>query len=148
MKISHQGKEVEAYSLIMKKENALEIISGKKKLEIRSFSDYYVQMFTDKKLVAENDKLKEEGRDDECVAPLKATEYIRFHDYNNSWYLDVHVHEIALYMMCQEDIEELAEEFDFHDYDNEWQKYENTPDEDKPLFYWLHIDKVIGHNLH
>ena len=47
MTIQVDGKPVEAYHLIMKKENALDILKGKKKVEIRTFSDKYLSMFID-----------------------------------------------------------------------------------------------------
>ena len=48
MKIKVEGKEVEAYNLLMRKEYAMDIVSGKKTLEIREFKSHYVDMFTDK----------------------------------------------------------------------------------------------------
>ena len=35
MKIDYNGQEIEAYSLIMTKENALDILNGKKSIETR-----------------------------------------------------------------------------------------------------------------
>ncbi len=56
MKINVNGNEVEAYALIMKKENALEILRGEKTLEIRVDSPRYVKMFTDQEQVERNRK--------------------------------------------------------------------------------------------
>ena len=50
MTIEVNGKPVEAYHLIMKKENALDILKGKKKVEIRAFSEKYNYLFIDKKI--------------------------------------------------------------------------------------------------
>ena len=147
MKINVNGKEVEAYGLKMKKENALEIIAGKKTLEIRSFNPFYCRMFTDKEQLEKNTKLREEGRGDECIEPIKNVQYIHFHDYNNSWFLDVQIDEAGISTMCQEDVEMLAEDFDFHDYDNEWQQFEETSEEEKPIFYWFHIKSIVGKNI-
>jgi hypothetical protein len=144
MKIKVKDKEVEAYSLLMRKEYALDIISGKKTLEIRSFNSHYVDMFTDKEQLAKNEELRKAGKDDECVEPFKPTSYARFHNYNYSWVLDVEIDEIGISTVCKEDIEELAEDFNFHDYDNEWQQYEHLDDDEKPVFYWLHIKKIVG----
>ena len=47
MKIEYNGKEVEAYRLITKKKFAQEIFEGKKKVEIRAFSNFYEKMFFD-----------------------------------------------------------------------------------------------------
>jgi hypothetical protein len=144
MKIKVKGEEVEAYSLLMRKEYALDIISGKKTLEIRSFNSHYGSMFTDKEQLAKNEELRKAGKDDECVTPLKDIWYVRFHNYNYSWTLDVEIDEMDISTVCQEDIEDLAEWFGFHDYDNEWQQYEHLDDDEKPIFYWLHIKEIVG----
>jgi hypothetical protein len=144
MKIKVKDEEVEAYDLLMRKEYALDIISGKKTLEIREFKSHYVNMFTDKEQLAKNEELRKAGKDDECIEPLKATQYVRFHNYNYSWTLDVEIDEIGISTVCREDIEDLADAFDFHDYDNEWQQYEHLDDDEKPVFYWLHIKEIVG----
>lgn len=46
MKISYNGQEIEAYSLVMTKENALAILNGKKDIETRMLSTKYEKMFT------------------------------------------------------------------------------------------------------
>lgn len=144
MNILVNGKEVEAYSLLMKKENALDIVSGKKRLEIREFKSHYVEMFTDRKQLEINEGLRKCGRDEECEEPFKPIKYVQFHNYNYSWTLDVEIDEIGLSTVCKEDIEELAEAFDFNDFNNEWQQYEHLNDDEKPIFYWLHIKEVIS----
>jgi len=141
--ILYNGKEVEAYDFIMRKENALDIIDGKKRIEIRSFSPYYHKLLIDK----EQEKINQENPN-EYIEPIRTDiEFIHFHNYNNSWFLDVKINEIGLSIMNKEDIEMLAEDFDFHDFDNEWQQFENLPDEQKPLFYWFSITKIVGHNF-
>jgi hypothetical protein len=144
MKIKVEGKEVEAYNLLMRKEYAMDIVSGKKTLEIREFKSHYVDMFTDKEQLKKNEELRKAGRVDECVEPFKSVSYVRFHNYDYSWILDVKIDEIGLSTMCQEDIEELAEAFNFHDYDKEWQQFEHLEDDEKPLFYWLHIKEIVS----
>lgn len=143
MNININGKEVESYDLLMKKDNALDIISGKKTLEIRVFSNHYSMIFTDFEQLEKNNKLREVGNDDDCVEPLKGIKYIHFHNYSNSWTLDVKIDEIGLSSMVEEDIEDLHD-FDFHDYDNEWQQYKDKDIEDIPMFYWLHIKDIVG----
>lgn len=144
MRIKVDGKEVEAYDLLMRKEYALDIISGKKTLEIREFKSHYVRMFTDKDQLKKNEGLRKEGKDDECVDPFKLVSYIRFHNYDYDWILDVRIDEIGIGTMCQGDIEDLADSFGFHDYDNEWQQYEHLADDEKPVFYWLHVKEIVG----
>ncbi len=144
MYIEKDGKKHEAYNLIMKKENALDIINGKKVLEIRAYTPFYASMFTDEEQLALNEELREQGRDEECVEPLKGIEYVHFHNYNNSWSLDVRIDDIGICSMDEEDLSYLAEDFDFHDYDEEWQQYEHLPYEEKPMFYYLHVAEIIN----
>jgi hypothetical protein len=129
----------------MRKEHALEIIACKKPLEIRTFSDFYCKMFTDQALVDANEKLRKEGLDDECTGVCRTdVGFVHFHNYTNSWTLDVEIDEIGMALMVEDDITWLADEFGFHDYDSEWQQYAHLPDEEKPLFFWLHIVGVVN----
>jgi len=143
--IEVNGQQVQAYDLIMRKEHALEIIAGKKPLEIRALSDHYCSMFTDDAKLSENEKLRKEGRDGECVSTCRADiAYVHFRNYNNSWSLDVAIDEIGIAVMDEEDISFLSDEFGFHDYDNEWQQYVGKPDDEVPMFFYLHLDEVVN----
>jgi len=142
-KITYQGKEYQAYDFIMKKEHALDIISGKKTLEIRSFTPFYNKMFFDK----EQDKLNKE-KPEEFLVPMRTdVEFIHFRNYNNSWFLIVRIDDIGCSMMDKDDIEILAEDYNFHDYDKEWQQFEHLSDDEKPLFFWFHINEIVTHNI-
>nr|DAY02601.1 MAG TPA: ASCH domain protein [Caudoviricetes sp.] len=146
MTIEVNGKPVEAYHLIMKKENALDILNGKKKVEIRAFSKKYNDMFINKELYKEfQEYLKDPDGSMELEDCLNETEYIYFTNYNKSWYLIVEVLDIAVYKMTQEDVEVLNEDYDFHDFDNEWQQYKDLPEDEIPVFYGLGLADVISH---
>nr|DAO90764.1 MAG TPA: ASCH domain protein [Caudoviricetes sp.]DAR57125.1 MAG TPA: ASCH domain protein [Caudoviricetes sp.] len=146
MTIEVNGKPVEAYHLIMKKENALDILNGKKKIEIRAFSKKYNDMFINKELYKEfQEYLKDPDGSMELEDCLNETEYIYFTNYNKSWYLIVEVLDIAVYKMTQEDVEVLNEDYDFHDFDNEWQQYKDLPEDEIPVFYGLGLADVISH---
>jgi hypothetical protein len=132
-KIQYKGEEHEAFDFLMKKENALEILSGNKKIETRCYSDYYYRLVSDK-----NDKDKP-VRDD--------ISFIYFHNYNNTWYLIVRIKEFGISNLSKKEVENIAKEFDFHDNDNEWQKYSHLPDDEKPAFYWFAISEIVSHNL-
>lgn len=143
--IQVNGQPKQAYDLIMRKEHALEIIAGKKPLEIRAFSDHYCKMFTDEAILDQNDKALKEGRNDDWTEPVRTDiRHIHFHNYNNSWMLDVEIDDLGACWMCEEDIKWLGDEFGFHDYDNEWQQYAHLPENEQPMFYWLHIAKVVN----
>jgi len=146
MTIQVNGKPVEAYHLIMKKENALDILNGKKKVEIRKFSKKYNDMFINKELYKEfQEYLKDPDGSMELEDCLNETEYIYFTNYNNSWHLIVEVLDIAVYQMTKEDVEVLNEDYNFHDFDNEWQQYKDIREEDIPMFYGIGLADVISH---
>ena len=69
--IKYNGQEVEAYSLIMTKANALDILNGKKVIEARKLSSKYEKMFTNFKQLEENERLRKEGRENECQPILR-----------------------------------------------------------------------------
>lgn len=145
MKINVNGNEVEAYALIMKKENALEILNGTKTLEIRVDNSKYERMFTDPKKVAENRQAEAEGRD-EWRSPLRTdVAYVHFYNYANTWALDCEIDDIGTAFLTKEDIGFLNREYGFHDYDNEWQEYIGRPEDEIPFFFYLHIAAIVGH---
>lgn len=143
MKITVNGKQVEAYSLVMKKEYADEIIKGTKTLEIRNYTPFYDNMFTDREQVKMNEQLIKEGKEDETVIPLKGIEYIVFSNYDKTWRLIVRIDNIGVSAIDEEDLQFLAEDYNFHDFDADIQKYESLEYEDKPMFYYLHVAEII-----
>ena len=146
MTIEIEGKQVEAYHLIMKKENALDILNGKKKVEIRAFSEKYNDLFIDKKLYKEYQKDLENPNGSMTIEDtLKDTAYIYFTNYNKTWELIVEILDIAVYQMTKEDIEVLNEDYDFHNLDNEWQQYKDLTEEEIPMFYGLGLADVVSH---
>ena len=146
MTIEINGKQVEAYHLIMKKENAIDILNGKKKVEIRAFSEKYNDLFINKKLYKEYQKDLENPNGSMTIEDtLKDTAYIYFTNYNKTWELIVEILDIAVYQMTKEDIEVLNEDYDFHDLDNEWQQYKDLTEEEIHMFYGLGLADVVSH---
>lgn len=148
MKIQVNGQQVEAYDLLMKKEYALEILSGKKRVEFRSFTDHYISRFMDKEAMKRNkakgnptiEELREEVRTD--------IEYIHFHNYNNSWYLDVAIEGIGYCFVDSQDIAPLAEEFDdFKAYIEDAKKYDQLPPDERPMMFYIVLAEVVATNL-
>lgn len=143
MKIQHKGNEVEAYRLITKKKFAQQILDGTKRVEIRAFSNFYVNMFIDpERAEKQSEGLLENGIysiDD----TIRDTQYARLTNYSGSWHLDVRITSISVCGMFKEDIEYLNEHFNFHDYDQEYKKYENYPEDKVPMFFAIAIRDII-----
>ncbi|WP_418946528.1 hypothetical protein [Phocaeicola plebeius] len=144
--IKYNGQEVEAYSLIMTKANALDILNGKKVIETRKLSSKYEKMFTNFKQLEENERLRKEGRENECQPILRTDiETIHFYSTGAPWFLDVAIDEIGIGEVTEEGIKFMQEEFDFHDFDEQLEEFKKNPPEEIPLFYYLHISEVINH---
>lgn len=144
--IKYNGQEVEAYSLIMTKANALDILNGKKVIETRKLSSKYEKMFTNFKQLEENERLRKEGRENECQPILRTDiEAIHFYSTGAPWFLDVAIDEIGIGEITEEGLQFMHEEFDFHDFDDLLEEFKKNPPEEKPLFYYLHICEVINH---
>lgn len=144
MKINVNGQQEEAYALIMKKENALEILHGEKNLEIRVASSKYEKLFTDYKQLAKNKRAAAEGSGDWQVPIRNDIAFVHFYNYANSWTLDCEIDEIGTASMTKEDVDFLNQEFGFHDFDNEWQQYEGRSEEEIPFFFYIHIASIVG----
>lgn len=144
MKINVNGNEVEAYALIMKKENALEILRGAKTIEIRSANTKYEKMFTDQEQLAKNREAAKEGRDDWQVPIRNDIGFVHFYNYANTWALDCEIDEIGTVSPVKEDAEFLAQEFGCHEFDGAWQEYEGKPEEEIPFYFYLHITSVVS----
>lgn len=140
--IKYNGQEVEAYSLIMTKANALDILNGKKVIEARKLSSKYEKMFTNFKQLEENERLRKEGRENECQPILRTDiEAIHFYSTGAPWFLDVAIDEIGIGEVTEEGIKFMHEEFDFHDFDEQLEEFKKNPPEEIPLFYYLHISE-------
>ena len=139
MKIELNGKEYEAYDLVMRRENAQAIIDGTKTVEIRSFSSHYISLFYDKERRKNFD-----ATNVDIEEPFKDIKFVRFHNYNYSWYLDVEIDEIGSIILDKEGIGCLQEDFGFHELDHEIANYKDKPTDEIPLVFYLHIKKVVG----
>lgn len=148
MTINVNGQPKEAFNLILRREYAEQILAGSKTVEFRSDSDYYFDMFVDKEIAEHNKANGAVYGDDNWEFWFKDVRYIHFHNYNNTWFLDVAIKEIGQFMLDSEDVEYYAEDYpDFAELLAQAQANDKLPIEARPMMYFLAIDKVIDTNL-
>lgn len=155
MKIQVNGKEVEAYHLIMRKENALEILNGTKETELREFSKKYGEMFIDKKKEAEYfEKMKQPDFEyvdkngiAECDKVYKDVKYVYFTNYNKFWYLIAEIAQIYMLWFTDDDMDFLSNELNCKDLEDTYKDFKKNHKEGEeiPAVFALNIKKIISH---
>ena len=147
MKDNKIAEPLEVLNLIMRKEFALEIVQGKKKVEFRAYSEHFSSRLYDQDVLNFMQLHKNETDIlDECD-PLRAVRIIHFHNYENSWFLDVECILNDVVAVTDEDVAYLNEEYDCHELDEQLQTLKSTGEDNRPMYFYFVIGKVLKTNL-
>lgn len=142
---------IETLDLIMKREYAIEILTGRKKIEFRDVSEHYCKRLLDKRVFEYVDKHMDDERFVELAAPV--IDYVRpvynihFHDYNNKWFLDVSVDFNMMLAMTMENALYFKEEFNIDELMEDAEYAEAHPDKEPLEYFIFKIDEVLDTNL-
>lgn len=144
-------KPIECLNLIMRREYAEEILAGTKKVEIRSYSQHYADRLYDKDVLAYEDKYW----DDELMRmqifdftdSVRAVKKIHFHNYNNSWFLDVECIDNNTVIVNDEQVRYLQEEYDCHEFDDELKELNKCNADVRPMFFYFAVGRILSTNL-
>lgn len=152
-----EAKDIDVLNLVMTKKNAKEILSGEKKVEYRAMSEHYISRLYDKNVTQflakhqnEDGTYPEEiqkAADDGIVDALRQVKTIHFHNYANSWFLDVEVEVNETCALIPEDMKFLHEAYDSHDLDGAFNTLEAQDADERPIFFFFAIKNVIKTNL-
>ena len=131
--------QAQSFDLIMRKEFAKQIIDGVKKLEFRAVSDFYISRY-----MPENPDGSLDYKDE--------IEFLHFHDYNNSWFLDVHIEPIwfrYVHPACAD----FFHHYGHYEFDQDMEEFAHLdPDNDDesaniPSLFCIPIDAIVNTNL-
>lgn len=115
MKINVLGEQKEALQLMLQKPFAEQIIAGTKRLEIRSFSPFYVKTLLN---VDNFNQWVAAGLPAEHKPIFKKKiNYLHFTNRNRSWFLNVEVRQHFVEFLTYENVLQLQKEFNCHDLD-------------------------------
>ena len=142
-----EAADVEVLNLIMKREYAEQILHGEKKVEFRAVSDHYIKRLIDRKVVEFKKRHEDDPDVQEFVDPMRIVRKIHFHNYNNSWFLDVEVVENDYVAADKEGVEYMHQK-GCNELD---ELYDSLPAKERedlaPTFFYFVIGKIVESNL-
>lgn len=144
--------EIECLDLIMKKEYAEMILNGTKTVEYRDVTPAYEKRLVDMKVYEYIDKkIDEDDFDfmenyDMYVTPIKSVKTIHFHNYNNSWYLDVEVIANNIVTADREGAAVMEEQFGCTELLEDAIRAESSGEE-APEYFFFGLGNIISTNL-
>lgn len=149
MQISVNGKNEQAYHIILDKKQAIEILNGKRKAVI--LPDNYIQqrvfLIEDKYIDFCKNLEIDPDYDGELSDCIKEIPYVHFTEYSDKWHLNVEVNAVSLDSLTEEVMNIYHTEYDLHDLDEYWQQNcKNLNLEDIPQVYCIELGKVVSHS--
>ena len=142
-----EPRDVECLNLIMRREFAEQILAGTKKLEFRAYSDHYVKRLIDPEVA---DYIQMHINEDDVVVfcnDIRQVKRIHFHNYNNSWFLDIECDYNDAFSITKKDIAFLQDQYGCHDFDADLARFEAKGEEHRPWLFYFVCGKVLGTNL-
>ncbi len=135
-------KEIEVLNLIMRREYAEDIINGEKPIELRAYSKHYHDRLID--LDVANYILEHELPNDELelIDLFRPVRLIRFHNYTNSWHLDVECKQNNIIAVTRQNVEVLQKEYNCHEFDKMLADFEIKKDNIRPMFFYFVLGEV------
>lgn len=146
-----RAEHVECLNLVMKREFAEQIARGEKTVEYRAYSAHYRNRLYDKAVGeymeahADDEKLIKQVLDFEPV--LRQVKKIRFHNYNNTWHLDVECVANDVCAATREDGEYIKDEYGNSELLEEALELEKNKVKDLPVFFFFVLGKILDNGL-
>ena len=141
------SENIKSLSLLLKREFAEAILKGEKTVEFREYSDYYCRRIYDAKLVEYGDNHVSNNDMEDFLTfakPLRIVESIHFHNYNNTWSLDVECIDNWTVVVTKDGVKDLQDTYGCHELDELLAELEEKKATERPIFFYFAIGKVIS----
>lgn len=141
------AEPLEVLNLVMRKQFAQEIIQGKKKIEFRAYSEHYSSRLYDKEVLQYMQLHKNESEIIDQCDPLREVRAIHFHNYDNTWFLDCECELNDVVAVTDDDVKYLQDEYGCHDLDEQLSQLKAVGENNRPMYFYFVLGKVINTNL-
>lgn len=142
-----EAKPIECLNLIMRKEFANQILNGEKKCEIRAFSKHYFDRLYDKDVLNYIQKNIQDDSVEEFAEPLREVKKIHFHNYNNSWFLDVECDLTTYIFAMKKDAEWVLNTYGDDEILKLSKDFDAKKEMNRPMFFLFGIGKILDTNI-
>lgn len=146
------AEDIEVLNLLMLRKNANEILKGNKPVEFRCYSAAYENRLYDKNVLNfikrhEDNEEVHQALEKGFIEPLRMVNKIRFHNYTNSWYLDVECKANDTIALIPNDVKFLQDSFNCHELDKALADLEARKERNRPVYFWFALGDVIDTDL-
>lgn len=139
--------EIGCLDLLMKRKYAEMIVKGEKRVEFRSMCKFYTDRLYDKDVLEYYNKHRGDALVEKFANALRRVETIHFHDYGNTWYLDVEVKSNGYVRVNREDVEFLRSNYECHELDEELREMDENNIRTRPQYYYFVVGKILKTNI-
>lgn len=146
------AEDIEVFNLLLLRKNAEEILKGDKSVEFRVYSPMHCERLYDKNVLNflkrhENNKEVQQALEKGFIEPLRMVNSIHFHNYTNSWYLDVECKANDTMALIPRDVKFIQDNFNCHELDEALADLETRKEKKRPCYFWFALGDVLGTNL-
>lgn len=138
------AEPIKVLNLIMKKEFAKQILEGTKEIEWRVFSPFYESRLIDDKVLEFKSLHLDNDDITYCVSDIRHPKVIHFHNYNNSWMLDVECRFVELIVANENSAQYFKDEYGDTTLEEVVKRNKNK--DMYPLFFAIYLGKVLCSN--
>jgi hypothetical protein len=137
-------RPIPVLNLLMKREYAEQIVRGEKKMEWRSYSKHYHERLID----VEVEDYLNTHRDDELLQkllpiPIRPVDRIHFHNFQNSWTLDVEVLDNNIVTLNKEGIKILHDNYGCYECDEEYEECRRLVGKFYPSYFFFVMGDIV-----